>query len=132
MAPEHGDLSLRRILVPVDHRPSPRAAIVLATRAAQALGNGEVAITLVHVAESDESPAMELPENPAWSWKTQLRSGDAVEQILAAAEESAADLIAMVTEGRDGILDALRGTTTERVLRQAPCPVLAVPASLAD
>jgi hypothetical protein len=33
----------------------------------------------------------------------------------------------MPTEGRHGLSDALLGTTTERVLREAPCPVLAVP-----
>ncbi len=129
---ENGEISMRQILVPIDHRPDPRAAIVLATRAAEAFGDGAVTITLVHVGESGEPPALELPEGPAWSWKTQLRRGDPVDEILAAAEESAADMIAMVTEGREGALDALRGTTTERVLRQAPCPVLAVPAVLAD
>ena len=34
----------------------------------------------------------------------------------------------MTTDGRDGFLDALRGSHSERVLRQAPAPVLAVPA----
>jgi nucleotide-binding universal stress UspA family protein len=34
----------------------------------------------------------------------------------------------MPTAGRQGVVDALRGSTTERVIRQAPCPVLAVPA----
>jgi nucleotide-binding universal stress UspA family protein len=39
-----------------------------------------------------------------------------------------ANLIAMPTAGHHGFLDAVRGSTTERVLRHAPCPVLAVPA----
>jgi nucleotide-binding universal stress UspA family protein len=34
----------------------------------------------------------------------------------------------MATAGRDGFLDALRGSTTEQVVREAPCPVLALPA----
>jgi nucleotide-binding universal stress UspA family protein len=38
-----------------------------------------------------------------------------------------AGLIAMPTEGRHGLSDALFGTTTERVLHEAPSPVLAVP-----
>jgi len=38
-----------------------------------------------------------------------------------------ANLIGMATAGHHGLLDALRGSTTERVLRQAPCPVLAIP-----
>jgi len=34
----------------------------------------------------------------------------------------------MPTAGRYGFPDAVRGSTTERVLRHAPCPVLSVPA----
>ena len=34
----------------------------------------------------------------------------------------------MATEGEQGIIDAMRGSVTERVVRDAPCPVLAVPA----
>jgi nucleotide-binding universal stress UspA family protein len=32
----------------------------------------------------------------------------------------------MPTAGHHGVLDALRGSTTERVIRHAPCPVLAL------
>ena len=35
----------------------------------------------------------------------------------------------MTTDGRNGFLDALRGSHSERVLRHAPAPVLAVPVS---
>jgi hypothetical protein len=56
------------------------------------------------------------------------RTGDVVSTILKAADEQQADLIAMPTAGHHGFLDAVRGSTTERVLRHAPCPVLAVPA----
>jgi len=34
----------------------------------------------------------------------------------------------MATDGRNGFLDALRGSHSERVLRSAPAPLLAVPA----
>ena len=47
--------------------------------------------------------------------------------ILDAAQN--ADLIIMATEGRQGVLDAMRGSVTERVVRGADCPVLAVPAA---
>jgi nucleotide-binding universal stress UspA family protein len=50
-----------------------------------------------------------------------------VETILAVAGEQGADLIVMTTKGRHGFLDALRGSTTEQVLRHAWCPVLALP-----
>ena len=57
------------------------------------------------------------------------REGDPVEQILAATESVGAELIVMPTAGRAGVFEALRGSTTERVLRQARCPILAVPAA---
>lgn len=55
------------------------------------------------------------------------RRGNVVNEILGAARDWDADLIAMSTAGHQGFLDALRGSTSERVLRQAPCPVLVVP-----
>lgn len=124
---ENGGLSLRRVLVPVDHDPAPHAAIELATRAAGMTGEAGVAITLLHVGDATDAPDPALPEDPCWSWNRLQRGGKVVEQILGVAEEISADLIVMVTEGRDGILDALRGTTTEQVVRKAPCGVLAVP-----
>ncbi len=38
------------------------------------------------------------------------------------------DLIVFTTEGHRDFLDAPRGSTKERVLRAAHCPVLAIPA----
>jgi nucleotide-binding universal stress UspA family protein len=37
----------------------------------------------------------------------------------------------MSTDGRNGFLDALRGSHSQRVLRRAPCPLLAIPAEAA-
>ena len=54
-----------------------------------------------------------------------LRNGDVVDTILQVAADMKANLIAMATAGHQGLLDAIRGSTTERVVRQAPCPVLA-------
>jgi len=34
-----------------------------------------------------------------------------------------------VTEGHEGVLDAMRGSVTEQVLRRSTCPMLAVPAA---
>ena len=49
--------------------------------------------------------------------------------ILEAAIELDVDLIGMPTAGHHGVLDALRGSTTERVIRHAPCPVFALSAA---
>lgn len=130
VSPRDGSISLHNVLIPVDHEPRPDAAIQFATRSAEAVGGGVVAITLLHVGES-EPPALELPESRACSWNRVRREGDPVDEILQVASEVSADLIAMVTAGHQGILDAVRGSTTERVLRSAPCPLLAVPAARA-
>ena len=47
--------------------------------------------------------------------------------IVDAALDANADLIVMSTDGRNGFLQALRGSHTERVLREVPLPLLAVP-----
>jgi len=51
-----------------------------------------------------------------------------VQSIVDAAIEFEVDLIGMATAGHRNPLDVLRGSTTERVIRHAPCPVLAIPA----
>jgi phosphomannomutase len=54
-------------------------------------------------------------------------AGEPADEILQTAKEIRADLIIMTTDGPDGFLDALRGSTSERVLRQARCPVANLP-----
>jgi len=45
-------------------------------------------------------------------------------EIVRLAEEKAVDLIVMATHGRGFISHAILGSTAERVLRRAPCPVM--------
>jgi nucleotide-binding universal stress UspA family protein len=120
-----GDIRLRRILLPIDHKPNAQEAVTRAARAAEALGDETVEIVLIHV-NGDVLPHFNRPESEAYVWKELRRKGDVVTAILDAAKK--ADLIVMATEGRHGIFDALRGSVAERVVRGAPCPVLAVPA----
>ena len=54
----------------------------------------------------------------------QTRSGPVTEQILAAASESASDIIAMATHGRTGIDRLIMGSEAERVVRESQIPVL--------
>jgi nucleotide-binding universal stress UspA family protein len=58
-----------------------------------------------------------------------LRSGNVVSSTVDAAIELDTDMIVMPTAGHRGLLDTLRGSTTERVIRHAPCPVFAVPST---
>jgi nucleotide-binding universal stress UspA family protein len=122
-----GDLTLASVLVPVDHHPKPGAALEFACRVAEGIGDKRVPIVVLHVGDPDSRPSFELKDGETWAFERVQRAGDPVEQILAMAEETGANLIVMPTAGRDGFLDAMRGSTTERVLRRAPCPVLAVP-----
>jgi nucleotide-binding universal stress UspA family protein len=58
--------------------------------------------------------------------QTLVEVGQAAERLIAAAKEKNADLIVMATHGRTGLSHALMGSVAEKVVRQAPCPVLTV------
>lgn len=58
--------------------------------------------------------------------KVVVRLGSAFHEIAAAAGMLKADLIIISTHGYTGLKHALLGSTTERVVRHAPCPVLVV------
>ena len=89
-----------------------------------------VTLTLVHAGKEPDVNALELPQKADWSWNQLFGKGDPVEWILAAGAEFDVDLIVMATKGQDSLLEMLRGSTTERVLRGARCPLLAIPAKL--
>jgi nucleotide-binding universal stress UspA family protein len=124
---ETGDLSLRNILIPVDHQPNPSAGIEFARRAAETIGADAVMITLLHIGETPMD-MVALEDGINWSWRSVHRQGDVVDQICEVADDIAADLLVMTTDGYDGVRDVARGTTTEQCLRRSACPVLAVPA----
>ena len=54
-------------------------------------------------------------------------TGNAAEQILAQIVECEIDLVVMGTQGLEGTSRFVFGSTTEKVLRESPVPVLAVP-----
>ena len=56
----------------------------------------------------------------------QVAEGDVAGTIVDTAAASGIDLIVMSTHGRTGLRRWLLGSVTEKVLRSAPCPVLAV------
>jgi nucleotide-binding universal stress UspA family protein len=120
-----GEMRLERVLVPVAHDPPPAHALKRLASLLAPLGVAPSAFHLLHVGE--ERPPIAPDIIGDGGEKVELASGPAVETIVKKAEETRADLIAMPTAGHKGLLEALRGSTTERVLRQAPCPLLAVP-----
>jgi nucleotide-binding universal stress UspA family protein len=60
------------------------------------------------------------------SVKTVAREGYPPEVIIGEAEACGADLIALGTHGRSGLTHLLLGSTAERVVQHASCPVLTV------
>jgi nucleotide-binding universal stress UspA family protein len=120
-----GESHLSRVLVPVDHSPPSAEALGTIREFVKPMNEQEATIELLHVGGS--GPVIQSVADGTTVPVT-LRTGDVVNTILKAAEEQQADLIAMPTAGHQGFLDAVRGSTSERVLRQAPCPVLAIPA----
>ncbi|MCS6927047.1 MAG: universal stress protein, partial [Candidatus Binatia bacterium] len=55
-----------------------------------------------------------------------IREGPAADTILEVAAQKAVDLIVMATHGRSGVRRFVLGSVTEKVVRAASCPVLAV------
>jgi nucleotide-binding universal stress UspA family protein len=120
-----GDIRLRHVLVPIDFSPAPGSALEAVQRFC-ALTTGErVMVDILHVGE--KAPRLRTASSSSRSLSpVMLRSGNVVQTIVDTAIELDVDLICMPTAGHHGILDALRGSTTERVIRHAPCPVLAL------
>jgi nucleotide-binding universal stress UspA family protein len=68
----------------------------------------------------------ELPESSRARVDARIERGSPVHTILNIAKSEGFDLLVMGTHGRTGLGHVLMGSVTERVIRQAPCPVLTV------
>jgi len=127
VSPDDGSVSLRNILIPVALSPKPQPAIESAARIVKSLELAEGTFTLLHVGDRSSMPAVRTRDVPGWNWVEDVRSGDVIQSIIDASKDTQADLIVMATDGRNGFLDGLRGSHSERVLRQAGVPLLTVP-----
>lgn len=142
------ELQLKHILVPVDFSECSRKALDYAASFARQF-NADV--TMLHVvvavplppqmlvfeaetlnAKYHEQAAKQLSEwrkeiAPRATVKATVRGGTAAHQeIITAAHECNCDLIVIGSHGRTGLARILTGSTAERVVRHAPCPVLVV------
>jgi nucleotide-binding universal stress UspA family protein len=59
-------------------------------------------------------------------FKTFVKKGNPHAVIAALARSQKIDLIVMGTHGHTGLAHTILGSTTEKVVRQSPCPVLTV------
>jgi nucleotide-binding universal stress UspA family protein len=122
-----GDIQLRRVLVPVDFSPAPSKALEAIRWFTRLMTGADLTVHVLHVGSS--APPLCVASSDQTPPPIILRSGSVSHSIIDAAVEFEVDLIAMPTAGHRGLLDVLRGSTTERVVRHAPCPVLALPSA---
>lgn len=64
-------------------------------------------------------------------WEAKVATGHPAAEILKEIERLNPDLVVMATHQRSGLAHTLMGSVTEKVLRAAPVPVLALPMRLA-
>ena len=140
-------LGIKSILAPIDYSPASEKALGSAIGLARMCG---ATLTVLHVIEPVATPdfVKGLPlamgnEKLAEECKQYLqqivdragaepeiidrivvRYGRAFNEIVSAARTLKADLIVIATHGRTGLKHVLLGSTTERVVQHAPCPVL--------
>lgn len=135
---------LKEMLVPVDFTECTEKALAYAVPFARQFG---ATIILLHVIEPAFVPASEmglvvevdtshetrrelerLRTRVASQVRCQtlVRRGSAEQEIIAVAKELACDLIILSTHGRSGLDRLLMGSTAERVVRRAGCPIFIV------
>jgi nucleotide-binding universal stress UspA family protein len=143
-------LHLKKILVPVDFSETSKKAFHYALRFAEQF---ICEIVLLHVVEP-VSPTVGSPlvlevfldaedplstmekklaalsaqshNNDANSISSRIRTGHAPNEITKAAKDLDVDLIVIATHGNTSSRYLCIGSTAERVVRSAPCPVLVV------
>jgi len=143
-------LNLKKILVPIDFSSMSKQAFQVALRFAERFG---CKIVLLHVIEPETAIAgtplavdiFAQPEEDTRAAKAELvrlatrsgnrrknsftsvvRIGHAPNEITKAAKELDVDLIMIATHGYTSWRNLCIGSTAERVVRTAPCPVLVV------
>jgi nucleotide-binding universal stress UspA family protein len=143
-------IKLKKVLVPTDFSESARHALTYGTSFAREY---EAELTLLHVVEnltvgyaSDlfPVPMQEVFQEISGYAKTELAKlgaqareknvsvvehvaqGKPSAEIIRFARETEIDMIVLGTHGKGMLDQALFGSTTERVVRRAPCPVLTV------
>lgn len=102
-------------------------AAAIAPAAPMGAGVGPLATPELLAVQEDASRSF-LDRTVATLGQTEVlrREGSPAPEIVAAAREWAADLLVVGTHGRGGLGRLVLGSVAEAVLRDAPCPVLAV------
>lgn len=122
-----GQPKLRRVLVPVSSDSNPQLAIDTTAQLALSLGCDNLTVVAVHVGEDETFQSVRYPSREGWLWHTMTCEGNIVDVILGMGADFDVDLIVMTTAKQHSLLQLMRGSVTERVLRGARSPLLAIP-----
>jgi nucleotide-binding universal stress UspA family protein len=123
-------MAVREILAATDFSELGDAAVALAREYAASLG---ARVHLIHVASAADRAISGLleqlaePRGQTVPVLVATIAGDPAERIVEYARSRGVDLIVIGTHGRHGFTRRPLGGVADKVLRQAPCPVLAVP-----
>jgi universal stress protein A len=135
----------KRILAPVDFDDSSLKALEFAAKLAK---QSDGTVFILHIVpvdmdvsgmpqyvdlikrqeslDRDKLTAIAKQHLPEVKWEILDKMGQPAEVIDEVATELPADVIVMVTHGRRGLARLVEGSIAEKVLRYAPCPVLAL------
>jgi nucleotide-binding universal stress UspA family protein len=125
---------IRRVLCPVNYMASAQHALGYAAALAEKTG-AELSVAHIDEAPADRDSQDSLRQLCDWvpatvrahcTVREVVRRGSAAAQIIQEAEESHADLLVISAQPRNLLGSILLGSTTELVIRSAPCPVLSV------
>lgn len=125
-------VATENILIPVVKKPRPEASVEFVQQLTRTLELDNGNVTLLHVGSSETMPFVRYPLDGSWTWNRVQFEGERTDSILQVAENIDADLIVMTTDGPDRLFDEFRGTTSERVLGKAQCPVALIPVDSED
>ncbi|ODS34613.1 MAG: universal stress protein [Candidatus Scalindua rubra] len=123
---KNGRIKLRRILIPIDYVTDPQLAVDTASSLAKMLKRRKVTFVLLYVGGKSDVPKVKTNKKKGWICETISCHGNIVNKIVQQENVHSSDLIVMTTQGREGFLDVLRGSTIERVFRNSSCPVLII------
>jgi nucleotide-binding universal stress UspA family protein len=125
--PLDGSVTLRRVVMPVSRElPHQQRALDVLAYLAGALGVHDLEVVLLFCGAEKDFPMLGV-SSERWTMRRRTSRDSVVNATLEAAQTVDADLVVMATHGEDTLVDSLLGSRTEHVVRQAPCPVLAVP-----
>ncbi len=140
--------NIKKILVPIDFSDYSKSALRYAVSFAKLFNSemvmiyvvepiiyppdfsmGQIAIPSVNtewdktaIEQLEKLSKSEIPVNI--KVKTLVKTGKPFVEIIETASEENVDLIIIATHGHSGVEHILFGSTAEKVVRKAPCPVL--------